>query len=100
MTQAGYLGATVASRDYGVPTAPGWSKQAINAVANHTWRRYDTRLYERAETIGVANSSPGHKAYVWNTYVVSLVPYPAQICGPPAMVARHFHEAMAKAFSD
>ena len=75
-----YLGATVAA----LTTAPGPAQAdapigEAAAVTQGTWAAPLGRVEERAELVAAARGSPGHRAALWNSYVASVLLYPAQI---------------------
>ena len=56
-----------------------WTRGSLRAIQDETWQRALAKGGARAQTIGGTKASPGDKAAAWNTYVTSLVYYPANL---------------------
>ena len=91
------LGITVASRarhaDGGPPT---WSAPSLRVVRTGTWQRPIGKMEGGADVLQQHRDSPGHRAAQWNAYLVSLVPYPAQLCLPSPEDARRIGKCAAR----
>ena len=93
-----YLGATIPSRRQDGPHRIMWHPEQLAAGQQATWQRALRRMAERTVSVGVTTASPGRRADVWNTYIVTLVPYPAHSYAPTAQqssaMQRHLASAM------
>ena len=85
-----YLGVVVAAPSYGVPVpADEWSPAGLAAVRQGTWQRAITRADARIRTLASAGGSPGLRAWLWNSHILSLVPFPTQVCLPSQTDQKH-----------
>ena len=75
-----YLGAMVAARtsDDTPPRRGGMTASQVDAMIAGTWGKAMGKMRTRSLTLHDAHASPGRRAAVWNAYIASLVPYPAQ----------------------
>eukprot|EP00969_Alexandrium_andersonii_P229496 10136015-Alexandrium_andersonii.AAC.1 len=48
-----------------------------------TWSKATNKVCKRASTLAGTNASAGQRAQLWNSYSVSVLPYPAQATPPP-----------------
>ena len=70
-------------------TSPGnhwglWDRAALGQLERDTWDRHLRKAEERVRDLCHQGGSTGQRAHGWNTYVASLVPYPAQTAAFPA----------------
>ena len=65
-----------------------WDQPALTGIARDTWERARSRLAGRARALAACTCSPGRRAAAWNTYIVTLVPYPAHVALPDAGTVR------------
>ena len=94
---APYLGGTLASRSLGAPPPLGrWDRARLKDVREGTWARPLLKIVERAGIATPLRGSPGVRAGLWNTYAVSCVPYPAQLCIPSAATLRRIVQAVRR----
>jgi len=94
-----YLGVAVTSRSadrFGYGRT--WDAGALQLVQMGTWKKAGGTFQYRIETFFRNSTSPRIRAYLWNTYLVSLAPYPAQVCQPPPTVLRQMQTGIRKAF--
>ena len=61
-----------------------WTRQCLDHIRHGTWERHVSRMELRGPAIASHPGSPSHRAACWNTHVVTVVPYPAQLCFPSA----------------
>ena len=57
----------------------GWSTNSLIRVQGGTWEKPMGKAEQRVRTAKQTGASAGTKAYLWNTYIASLVPYPTLI---------------------
>ena len=82
-SSAQYLGVKVCSKGEARLANPEvWSADAQNTIRRTAWEGPIKKFEERAEDAHDLQLSPGHRAANFNTYLVSLIPYPAQLCLP------------------
>ena len=60
-----------------------WTPALLAAVRNGTWNKPLDKMDLRTGILSTLTCSAGRRAAAWNTYMASLVPYPAQICRAP-----------------
>ena len=79
-----YLGAccVVCARETADQTGLTMSTECLNMLRQGTWGKAMTKLRTRAASAVQTHASPGRRAAIWNTYMISLIPYPAQIIAP------------------
>ena len=82
-----YLGVAVMGPTGGACIG-GWDLRALTGIARDTWERARTRLAGRSRALVACTCSPGRRAAAWNTYIVTLVPYPAHVALPDAGTVR------------
>ena len=61
------------------------------------WERPLAKAAARAKELAETDCSPATRAAAWNTYVVSLTPYPAHIALPGPSVARRLQRLFCEA---
>ena len=76
-----YLGADVAGPGGGA-SWERWTSGAYTTIQIGTWRRAMQKMRMRAEAACLCQCSPGRRAGMWNTYLVSLIPYPTHVSPP------------------
>ena len=82
---ARYLGFAAVCMTMTPDHAPaGWTRQCLDHIRQGTWERHVSRMELRGPALASHPGSPSHRAACWNTYVVAVVPYPAQLCLPSA----------------
>ena len=75
-----YLGVAIAGRAVErQEMVTTWTRGSLRAIQDETWQRALAKGVARAQTIGGTKASPADKAAAWNTYVTSLVYYPANL---------------------
>ena len=96
---AKYLGVWPAARQRrGVVPRSLWCPEVLRALASLTWDRVMVRLRERAAEIGRGSGSPGFSSLLWDTYAVTLVPYPAHYILPQGPYPTGLADAFRTAF--
>ena len=77
-----YLGVTIVSPAPAAPAPGTWTLPALTMLRHGTWARATTRLRERVLATLAVPGSTGQRARQWNTYMASVLTYPAQVCLP------------------
>ena len=97
--RATYLGhALCSTRRRGELLAPvrgEWSNRATAHALDGSWERATGQIVDRANTLNPIRASAGVRAHHWNTYMISCIPYPAQM-GPPTCQHRRSIALAAK----
>ena len=62
---------------------------AAAAVRTGTWKKASDKLATRATALAVTTCSQGRRAAAWNTYMISLIPYPTHTACPGPIELRH-----------
>ena len=91
-----YLGVTLASPAN--PVAGPGARAALSAARELTWESATDKLCARAEELAERVASPALRASHWNTYMVPVVLYPAQLANPPHLAVRRILRAQAELF--
>ena len=65
-----------------VPRGTTWDDDATRAIADRTWDRHISKIGERGRLLRARPGSAGYSAKVWDTYMASCTPCPAQLCLP------------------
>ena len=68
------------------------------ARAEAIWKPTDDKVAHRGGVVATVKGPSGMKGELWNAYVVSLTPYPAQVSLPPAGVASRMCKAWRRTF--
>ena len=83
VASARYLGIAAVCRTVGpVSASASWSLACLDLARRGTRERRAARAEVRTRELYSRPGPPFHRACCWNTYVVSLAPYPAQLCLP------------------
>ena len=82
-----YLGAIMAGMSCTAPTST-WSVAAASTVCTGTWKKAIGKLRERSAALAATTCSQGRRAAAWNSYMVSLVPYPSHTAVPGRLEER------------
>ena len=93
VTEWPYLGATVAGCSLAEPppsSLAGPGPDRVEAVRRGTWARADPVADQRIGAVVATTGSPGQRAYLWNAYVLGLIPYRASICLPSEETGRQW----------
>eukprot|EP00969_Alexandrium_andersonii_P162012 7160918-Alexandrium_andersonii.AAC.1 len=51
-------------------------------MRTETWRKANGKLEQRAGALADTVAPPAARAILWNSYCVTVLPYPAQTCPP------------------
>ena len=82
-----YLGVYPAATTFRAGVVPGrqrWDEEATRVVIDRARGRPICKIEGRVRVLRLCPGSAGFRAKAWNTYMVSCVPYPAQLCLPDA----------------
>ncbi len=95
-----YFGVNAACRpSYAqAPSTTSWTKEGLSLIWAGTWQKALDTVEARALRIGAGHSSPADRAWSWNTYVCSLVHYPANTCGGTTGATHRWNRALSTAF--
>eukprot|EP00974_Lingulodinium_polyedra_P103782 10045242-Lingulodinium_polyedra.AAC.1 len=80
-----YLGGWLVSPSWGPlqrGVVPMWTSPSLEIVATGTWKKPATTVSSRTMLLLQHPSSFIVRAEHWNTYCVSLIPFPSQITPP------------------
>ena len=90
-----YLGVTVAACAPLASAPAGWAEPGLAMVQHGTWQRACARIADRVQAAVRVPGSAGQRARQWNTYMASVLPYPAQVCLPAAEARQHLERLLA-----
>ena len=94
-----YLGVAIAGRAVErQEMVTAWTRGSLRAIQDETWQRALAKGGARAQTIGGTKASPADKAAAWNTYVTSLVYYPANLAPCSSRVSAAWNRMLNAAF--
>ena len=91
-----YLGVTLASPD--LPLGGNGTRANAAHARAITWEAATDKLCARAEELCGKAASPTLRASHWNTYMVPIVLYPAQLANPPSLAVQRILRAQASLF--
>ena len=96
--KAPYLGVTVAGLSVAPAPLPrpGLSPHCLALIRDWTWGACLTKVEHRVEVIAHPTSSPALLAANWNVFIVSCVPYPAQLVCPNAAILSRLRGALQR----
>ena len=79
------------------PDGGAHADEMLNRIAADTWRKSAGTAGTRAAQIGASGASLGRRCQAWNTFVISLIPYPGHVIPPDAAAAKAYEAALGAA---
>ena len=70
-----------------------WTREMLTRLQEAAWKRSTERMEQRGVRIATSNASFGRKSLMWNSYVDSLIPYPARVVIPNEATIRRMESA-------
>ncbi len=64
-----------------------YTEDSLALISDETWAKPTGKAKSRVADAACERISPGRRAHIWNSYVLSLIPYPAAAFTPGAAVA-------------